>query len=427
MTRNCKLLLCLSGALAVDVWTVNDAHAQSCPLPSATQASLYQHANFQGACRVFEQEVYSTVASLAPVPNDQVSSIGIGSGVRLLLAEHERFGGRQFYFDGGWNYGYVGDSVNDLTSSAEVFPAQGGQLAAWYLGDYPNNNPYWAEGVQGIAHDDSNWFIAQTTTIQRIELTTNLATVGGGSSVAGIPSEMPGYNHFGDIDQSGGFVFAPVQGPGKAPAVAVYLAQDLSFWGWTEVPGLPSDGGAWLAYRPGTDTLVLSASSVNGNSPLYEYAINWNELIFNRGSFLSFSNNIYLYDRQWNTPTHNTMQGGAFSPDGQMLYVSNGYCDTSIGYISAFYTPPGETYGVLQGRSENGAGAFNFEHHPGTFTACAFAWCTKSYCTGDEPEGLDYFDVGGRGIPGISEGQLHALVLNNEAGDDQIFFKHYSF
>jgi hypothetical protein len=309
---------------------------------------------------------------------------------------------------------------------ARDLPAQGGPLAGWFLGDYPNNEPFWAEGVQGIAHDESSWLIAQTTTLQRIPMTSDLATTGPGPSRGEIPPEMAGYNHFGDLDQVAGFVFVPVQGPGKPPAVAVYLASDLSFWGWTEVPGLPSDGGAWVAYRPGAGTLVLSASSVDGSRPLYEYAINWYNLVFTRQSFLTLRQTMYLYDRQWNAQTLTTMQGGAFSPDGEMLYISNGYCDTSVGYISAFYTPLAGDSGLLQGRSENGAGPFNFEHHPGTFTACVPFWC-KTYCTGDEPEGLDYFDVSGLGIPGIPGGQLHALVLNNEALDDQIFFKHYSF
>ena len=62
-------------------------------------------------------------------------------------------------------------------------------------------------------------------------------------------------------------------------------------------------------------------------------------------------------------------------------------------------------------RSTNGSGSFNYEFHPGG-------------STDEEPEGLTYWDLDGRNAPGI-KGQLHAILLDNDANGDDVYFKHY--
>ena len=62
-------------------------------------------------------------------------------------------------------------------------------------------------------------------------------------------------------------------------------------------------------------------------------------------------------------------------------------------------------------RSTNGSGSFNYEFHPGG-------------STDEEPEGLTYWDLDGRNAPGI-QGQLHAILLDNDANGDDVYFKHY--
>ena len=55
---------------------------------------------------------------------------------------------------------------------------------------------------------------------------------------------------------------------------------------------------------------------------------------------------------------------------------------------------------------------FAYEYHPG------------STGLGQEPEGLDWWDLD---VPDslYYDGQLHAILLDNQAGDDQIWLKHY--
>jgi hypothetical protein len=64
----------------------------------------------------------------------------------------------------------------------------------------------------------------------------------------------------------------------------------------------------------------------------------------------------------------------------------------------------------MQTASANDYGKLNFENHCGT---------------GEEPQGMDYLDMTGRGMP--FRGQLHVMLLDNDAVDsDNLYLKHYS-
>src|SRR5262249_7047292 len=67
-------------------------------------------------------------------------------------------------------------------------------------------------------------------------------------------------------------------------------------------------------------------------------------------------------------------QGGVFNPEGSLLYVSTGPCD-SAGYIYVFAIDVKKNTARLQARSGNAYGVFDFENHPDT---------TFSHCSGDE-------------------------------------------
>ena len=134
--------------------------------------------------------------------------------------------------------------------------------------------------------------------------------------------------------------------------------------------------------------------------PLFRYRI--------AGQSLNFLDRVVLRDEQGAPVVLDTMQGGTFADDHH-LYISCGY-----------YKNPHPSWGLHLFdmrtkrrivRSTNGSGSFNYEFHPGG-------------STDEEPEGLTYWDLDRRNAPGI-KGQLHAILLDNDANGDDVYFKHY--
>ena len=191
----------------------------------------------------------------------------------------------------------------------------------------------------------------------------------------------------------------------------------------------------WLAIRSGTwpndyGTLWVSTNAIDGSHPLWSYKVDLTQLNNGQAAFLTSPRQVFLVDQDNNPVTDMyTMQGGVFNESGSLLYTSNGYCDTPA-WIHVYAIS--DTGGRLQARSTNPAGSgsapFSFEQHwvQQSCVDLIFAqfWC---FCTGEEPEGIDYFDVTGRNVPGVPEGRLHAILLSNDAGDDHVWLKHYTY
>ena len=107
------------------------------------------------------------------------------------------------------------------------------------------------------------------------------------------------------------------------------------------------------------------------------------------------------------------MQGGAFSPRGDLYLMSSrrsvGPLVLDPGGISLW--SPG---GSLLQRSQNasGLGGFKYEFHTGD---------------DEEPEGLDWWNRSRRPATPHVRGQLHAFLLDNDSSsDDDLYLKHYT-
>jgi hypothetical protein len=399
--------------------------ANDCGLPGPDQVIIYEHVDRGGLCAVRGPGTYPDPSAFG-LPNDAISGIDVGSNLRAVLYEDAGFSGRQAHFEGGFNYN-LGEPENDETSSIEIFRKQGGAAATFFLGNYPHDREnFWSENAQGIANDGANWFITitgsfnSTPTLFKIPFSYDLNSGSAGGNVQrGMPSQLSslGYNHFGDLDQAHGFLFVPVTGDGLPPQIAVFrtLPMDLAFLS-SEI--VPDTGGGWVAIRPGSNTLWVSGSDITEDTPVLEYEINW-EALRRDGTLILKSppKKISLLDRGGVPVRLQTMQGGVFNPEGTLLHLSSGYCDT-FGFIDVFFIDGGT--GILQASSENGYGLFNFETHPAPLTPVG------GLCQGEEAEGIDFLDVRGLGLPGIPDGQLHVILIRNSLfEDDDLYFKHY--
>jgi hypothetical protein len=114
-------------------------------------------------------------------------------------------------------------------------------------------------------------------------------------------------------------------------------------------------------------------------------------------------------------------QGADFSSDGRFFYLVNGYGSAQVledgviyhgwgsGNIHVF---PVQDEPVWQ-RSEA-----SDEKAPFRFEVNAE----------EEPEGCSYFDMRNADNyhPSMPRGELHVILLNNDAGDDNVWIKHYT-
>jgi hypothetical protein len=297
-----------------------------------------------------------------------------------------------------------------------------------YLGNYPNDHSSnWSDNLQGVAHSAEHWFFTQKTKLLKFHVTTDLqANSDQAVAVATMPGELAslGCNHFGDLDyfewERQGYLFIPVEGDdccGKLTFLAVFLDDDqLTYVGSTILPSqkqsLGTGRAGWCAINPQNYLLHSSSNEIKADLPVFRYEIDFDALKNGTVVLIPRSNLVLRENSATPNPIHipKYMQGGAFSPDG-WLYLSNGGDSADKdGGIRVF-----DTDGILQDRSSLTNTPFKYEFHSG--------W--SKY---EEPEGLTYWDIDELRqhlrIPHI-EGQLHAILLDNDLGNDDIFFKHY--
>lgn len=423
-----KPVLVTFAALVVTVYSAQRAWANNCGFPGPEQVIIYEHTDRGGACQVLGVGNYPASSSFG-LPQDSISAVDVGSNVRAVLYQHDDFGGRQAHYEGGWYYDPLGNE-NDRTSSIQIFPMQGGLAATWYLGEYPKNREsFWSNDSQGLANDGANWFVVKgynkdNTRIFKVPLSYDL----GSSSSAGlmqtaIPPELKniGYGHFGDpdTDKRYGFLFVPAETSSKKPRIAVFSPIDLRFLSSFELSDNPDEGASWLAIHPREETLWVSTSNLSDGNHIREYEIDWGRLTTDGQLVLTFRRQVAVRDRHGVVRNLQSIQGGVFDPDGK-LYISTGY-DSNY-YVHVFVIEDATDTAVLQARSEHGYGPFNFE-------ASYRQECYVVHCIhlGDEAEGLDWLDVRGLNVPGIPDGQLHLVMIDNDKDQDDLYLKHYSY
>jgi hypothetical protein len=296
-----------------------------------------------------------------------------------------------------------------------------------YLGNYPDNaNPGFHEDVQGISHDDNNWFITQSDaddpnpaerSLWKIPVTQDLRSVSPNApgviriSLDDIPQLAgKGYDHFGDISyyknenyDGKGYIVVPVTG-GPAGILAVFRSSDLVYVGHAELSSGTNAG--WCAIDP--EGLVYTSGATINKCEIYQ--LRWdlvpNEIKMELIGYFS------LFDESGNPLTLTHMQGGVISEDGMLLYVVSGFYDKHYPHDGI------NVFNIKNGRrvahSTNGNGHFNYEFNAGT-------WPGES----EEPEGITIWDLDDGRAPGIT-GQLHVLLLDNDASADEIYIKHYT-
>ncbi len=409
---------------------VNRARA-TCPEPGPYQVVVAAEPNYGEPCSVLEEGFYDT--PYMGIADNTISSIKVGSSVRARLYRDGSWGGPQAPFEGGYGAATLPYGSDNATSSVFVEENTGQPVPASYVSAWPSNSSnFWIDNSdgQGLTHTTTDWILSATSDLYRVPLSWDLAgslppdaMVSGppNSSHTNIPADLDaqGYDHFGDPDALGQYIFVPIEAGnadfGPYAVVAVFRASDLSYVSSNPLTGNWDHHSAWVAVQqtgPSTAYLYTSNGTLTGASgnKLQQYYIDLHGLF---GQFLFYQGEINLwgFSEDGEPPINlETMQGGDLSPDGSIIYLSNSGGGGDGAGVRAFDL----STGIMLAKSENNYGPFNFKFQ-----------C----CGGDadqEPEGVDYFDLNGVGVPSMpANSQLHVLLFDNFPHDYWVM--HYTF
>lgn len=266
----------------------------------------------------------------------------------------------------------------------------------------------YSHNVQGVTHDQSNWFISN-------------------------PTQLWAFPFYADLNnyKPEPFIFAHING---WPQFRGYRFKDLSYYEMESEPPTsrrkrlvfialchddsrkhkaiisvhraPQFGAnknnydplghvvtkheelAWVAVNP-IDGLLYTSGTIKGQENKFIYVYSFS---FTGGFHIDFVRNIYVRDELGNPLFIDWVQGGCFSNEGH-LYISSGSYE---GYI--------DNYGINGIDLRTGRRFLHFrpDYEPG--------WSKYQ-----EIEGITYWDLGTKNshIPNMG-GQIHLLVLDND-------------
>jgi len=268
-----------------------------------------------------------------------------------------------------------------LLSSPSFANIQSCYLKHKYIGNYPRHKaPGWDSNVQGITHDQTHWYISQTTKLWRIPATQDLAKkVSCGkngiscrklsSTALSKPqsSNIAGFNHFGDLTwypySVNNYLFVPVEHLSslpnptpykrKAPNPSVTVFQANAGMDFIDVASLgltnslcesPKDAltsrcnqtsAGWIAVDGFGYLYSSSGTSADGEhtNTIRKYRINWQRL---NNPTLPNNQRLEILD-MWIIPLLDGRgrpmelpfpQGGVFYKN-DLLYMTNGDQETN--------------------------------------------------------------------------------------------------
>ena len=279
--------------------------------------------------------------------------------------------------------------LTDRVSSIDVRTSRTIWNSHSYYPDYPSRRVNsWSEEAQGLAHDESNWYMAQKWYL----LKTANDNLDGFSERISLPPGCTGSaGHFGDPVYYQERIYVPLEGcDSPFPVRMAAYDRDLNL---VKLANLVQHTGAnahsaWVAVNP-ANGLLYTDNRFDPVTNLLVYDLN-----FEDGQDMS-----PLYEVILPFPVAR-LQGGEFSDNGTLYLISDDAWDTSqAGIVLLQIKGKGATY--LKKMDPNG-------YDPSR---------------GDEIEGLTLWNLDRSGVPNV-KGQIHWILLNNNPSGDTIDVKH---
>lgn len=329
----------------------------------------------------------------------------------------------EYYFPA---YRWLAKDKGDGSINVTLYPGTR-QVHYEYLGDdkrYPNEKGQypsdrengWSHELQGVCHDNSNWFFTQNGNLWKFPIGHDLNNkVTSANNSKGIYKVSTSY-HLGDIDHYQGYVFVPVSN--KTARICAYKADKLTLTATSymkKANGEYHNDCGWLAINPNSGFLYTSDGELNSNSPILIYKINMTALKQGK-DFLTYHSCLTVRDNDGSILKRSCMQGGCFDNENH-LHINNGSWKgnaNNSGGISVF--------SVVQNPVKNSNTPIYRLTHSNQDRDFRYQFNS----IGEEPEGITYWDLDENNKAPYIRGQLHAIMLDNTGkGDDDFYFKHY--
>jgi hypothetical protein len=263
------------------------------------------------------------------------------------------------------------------------------------VGSYPEGAEWqFNNDVQGVTHDDSNWFFTRTVYVWDPPF--------GGKPDRGVVAKAPidydlrhepqqrynqpdewrrmGFNHFGDLTRRGSLLYISVSGGGRC-GIGVWSTDIRYYVGLGIVPNIKNCG--WIAYNP-RDNLFYMAEDDDVVLRRYAVTVNGNTVVVTPHSSVTMATRL------------RSVQGAEFSSLGN-LYLFRGYKESPL-----------QLFGV----------------DPYNGLVYLRAWWTVSPAGDWEAEGVTVWDLTHGRAPNI-RGHLHLQLLDNDTDNDDMDFEHF--
>lgn len=282
------------------------------------------------------------------------------------------------------------------------------------IGTHPSNRELSGEGAdseaaQGIASDGINWFYSNKTHVYRLK--TDFRNRDKAYNAAGIKFGSAKCDHVGGIDYYDGEVYAALDGCSDNKARIVVLDTNLGFKRYAVIHAL-NNSFPWVAVNP-IDAGYFYTISPDGKKKMLAFPRN-----FANGASLNAVKEVHFKDHPQDKLDHFWVQGGAFSANGLFFRTVDDAKDEDSKHTGIWVYEL--DYPVVNGSTAQRIGFINIKYDPDQWVPglCGFDQCKRKY----ELEDLDVTTI----RTGPTIGNVHILLLSNEADEDDVSVLHYT-
>jgi hypothetical protein len=264
-----------------------------------------------------------------------------------------------------------------------------------------------SEAAQGLAFDGSHWFYSNKDYVFRFQ--SDFRGKDKHFKVKGHHFGAVVCDHVGGIDYFAGEVYAALDNCSDDRARVAVFDENLELLRSGVIPEL-EDQFPWVAVNPVDSEYLYSVSKDKKRLLGFDRT-------FKNGASLPVVKTINFRDHPDDKLDHFWTQGGAFSANGLFYRSVDDAKDEDSNHTGIWVYEV--DYPIRNDSEARRVGFINIKYDPDLWApGCWFDQCYRNY----ELEDLDAARVS----TGPTAGDLHILMLSNEAGEDDVSVYHYA-